>query len=183
VSACVIEGCARPTKTRGWCGAHYEKWRTTGDPTSGRVYASVLRPRTTMGRFWSKVRADHTTGCWNWTGSTQASGHGRLTVEGKQHAAYRFLYEQLVAPIPAGLELDHLCNNPRCVNPDHLEPVTPDENKRRFRSIQAAEMGARTTCIRGHERAIYERTRDGGSNYCIECAREIAAAKRREVSA
>ncbi|WP_369010576.1 HNH endonuclease signature motif containing protein, partial [Bacillus cereus] len=45
--------------------------------------------------------------------------------------AHRYVYENLSGPIPEGMELDHLCRNPPCVNPDHLDPVTHEENMRR----------------------------------------------------
>jgi hypothetical protein len=69
-------------------------------------------------------------GCWVWGGPTtsgySAVGVGRTTVGG-----HRLAYTELVGPIPAGHEIDHLCRNRRCVNPAHLEPVTKSENKRR----------------------------------------------------
>lgn len=58
-------------------------------------------------------------------------GYGVVYNGGKVYRAHRFVYEGLVGDIPAGLALDHLCKIPRCVNPDHLEPVTYAENMRR----------------------------------------------------
>lgn len=86
------------------------------------------RPKTPEQRFWPKV--DKTSTCWLWTGAlTLASnkhvgGYGRFRVGAQMRRAHRYAYELLVGPIPAGLDLDHLCNNRRCVNPAHLEPVT-----------------------------------------------------------
>lgn len=62
--------------------------------------------------------------CWLWTGTIRPDGYGQVTVGRKQQRAHRLVYELLVGPIPEGLTLDHLCRNPPCVNPDHLEPVT-----------------------------------------------------------
>lgn len=70
------------------------------------------------------------TGCWVWQRST-SRGYGYVTRGGRCVPAHRWYYEHLVGPIPEGLELDHLCRNPPCVNPDHLEPVTHAENMRR----------------------------------------------------
>lgn len=74
---------------------------------------------------------DTNTGCWNWTRSLMPTGYGHLTINNEQVLAHRFLYESMCGPIPKGLDLDHLCENPRCVNPTHLEPVTHAENCRR----------------------------------------------------
>lgn len=65
--------------------------------------------------------------CWLWQRAIDRDGYGR------RHAkpAHRYIYERERGPIPDGLQLDHLCRTPRCVNPDHLEPVTAAENRRR----------------------------------------------------
>lgn len=69
-------------------------------------------------------------GCWEWRASRRGYGYGEILIgPGKKKApAHRVMYEYFVGPIPEGLELDHLCENPRCVRPDHLEPVTHSEN-------------------------------------------------------
>jgi hypothetical protein len=84
-------------------------------------------------RVLRMIAIDIQTGCWNWTGNTnKVTGYGYVYVgPGKQGIAHRAAYRELVGPIPAGLVLDHLCRNKRCVNPKHLEPVTQGENVRR----------------------------------------------------
>ena len=88
-----------------------------------------------MTRFWSKVRK--TSGCWLWTGATNADGYGTFHVDrfnGRQRVAYahRIAYSLLRGPVPDGLELDHaVCGTRRCVNPDHLDPVTHAVNMQR----------------------------------------------------
>lgn len=75
-------------------------------------------------------------GCWLWTGTTSGSNvrYGYFSpAKGSKGPAHRWLYEATVGLIPDGLELDHLCRMPLCVNPDHLEPVTHAENRRRSR--------------------------------------------------
>jgi hypothetical protein len=103
-------------------------------------------------RFWRLV--DKTDTCWNFTGST-ARGYGQFSVQvapgkWKSRRAHRVAYELLVGPIPEGLQLDHLCRNRRCVNPDHLEPVTNRVNTLRGVTIVAAHAG-KTHCDNGHE--------------------------------
>jgi hypothetical protein len=96
-------------------------------------------------------------GCWIWTGAHTPRGYGQWSEGGRKVYAYRFAYEQLIGPIPAGLQIDHLCRNPACVNPDHLEPVTSAENLRRsphstlLAARNAARGAAKTHCVNGHE--------------------------------
>lgn len=75
------------------------------------------------------------TRCWEWCGELSSNGYGRVWLAGKRVAAHRAYYEQEIGPIPAGLQMDHLCRNKRCVNPAHLEPVTNRENQRRARAF------------------------------------------------
>lgn len=74
-------------------------------------------------------------GCWTWTGSTHPLGYGycSIRIEGEVHTvrAHRLAWMLAVGPIPDGLSVDHLCENKICCNPDHLEPVTHQENVRR----------------------------------------------------
>jgi hypothetical protein len=82
-------------------------------------------------RITDKVEIDVASGCWIFTGNRNGGGYGLISVNGKGRAAHRVAYEQIIGEVPDGLELDHLCNRPACCNPDHLEPVTHQENVRR----------------------------------------------------
>lgn len=117
-------------------------------------------------------------GCWEWTGSCTANGYGQIS-SGPRHDRKRLLTHRVSwwihrGPIPGGLELDHLCRNRRCANPDHLEPVTHRENALRgiAGAVNAARHRAVTHCPRGHE---YDETntytRPNGSRQCRACAR------------
>lgn len=107
-------------------------------------------------RFWSKV--DATGPCWEWTASIgKTGGYGKYTIpfrdgsgKSKHVYAHRYAYEILVGPVPDGMDLDHLCRIRKCVNPDHLEPVSRRENLRRGIGLVAANMG-KTHCDHGHE--------------------------------
>lgn len=74
---------------------------------------------------------DSTTGCWNWLLSKTTAGYGIERIKNKFVMAHRRYYEEQYGAIPYGLQLDHLCRNRGCVNPEHLEPVTNAVNTRR----------------------------------------------------
>jgi hypothetical protein len=106
---------------------------------------------------------DLDTGCWVWQRAKTTAGYGTLTLDGKSAYAHRVFYEGYVADIPQGYVLDHLCRNPACCNPHHLEPVTHAENMRRTR---------RPTCKRGHPLTgtnVY--LAPDGERQCRECNR------------
>lgn len=107
-------------------------------------------------RFWEKVDQQGPDECWPWIAILDRRGYGRfhLMVDGKRRTthAHRVAYQLLIGPIPEGLTLDHLCRNPRCVNPAHLQPVTHRENCRRgiAGQVNATRLRAKTHCANGH---------------------------------
>jgi hypothetical protein len=94
-------------------------------------------------------KVDPKTGCWEWQRSKSEYGYGRKPHRGRNVMAHRFFYELLVGPVPQGLELDHLCRNPACCNPRHLEPVTHRENILRG-NTEPARNAVKTHCPQGH---------------------------------
>jgi HNH endonuclease len=123
-------------------------------------------------RFWVKTRVEDTgyeTPCLTWIAYKTAAGYGRISWQGKNCLAHRVAYEVLVAPIPEGLTVDHLCRNRACVNVDHLEPVTQGENVRRGTNPFAIN-AAKTHCKRGHEfTEANTRVSKAGNRNCITC--------------
>lgn len=77
-------------------------------------------------RFLAKVEKTPT--CWLWTGTKNPNGYGRFSHNGRTVQAHRFSYEMHIDTIPPGMQLDHLCRVRHCVRPNHLEPVTQQEN-------------------------------------------------------
>lgn len=92
--------------------------------------------RTPDERFWQKVDGGEVDKCWLWTAARDKNGYGWFSHEqGRQMRAHTWIYERLRAEIPVGLQIDHLCYQPSCVNPWHMEPVTTQENLRRRRRV------------------------------------------------
>lgn len=125
-----------------------------------------------MARVEMQMRPD---GCWIFTGG-KARGYGRIVVGSvangtrRTRYAHAIVYEKLKGEIPEGLELDHLCKTPACVNPDHLDLVTHAENVRRGDS-PPAQNARRDKCAYGHE---YEMA-PWGRRTCRICDRRRAA--------
>jgi hypothetical protein len=96
--------------------------------------------------------------CWDWIGTKNETGYGKIVVGWKENNqpvhrfAHRVSYELFVGLIPTGLEIDHLCRNHGCVNPNHLEAVTHKENVRRgiLPEMMRKKMNEMTHCKRGH---------------------------------
>lgn len=166
---CSVDGCERTHHSYGMCAAHAQRARE-GRPLGGPI--KVTRPA------FEDRYVVVSSGCWEWQGWLNESGYGWH----RKQYAHRFSYERHIGPIPDGLVLDHLCRNPRCVNPEHLEPVTNRVNT--LRGVAPAANAVRTNrCKRGHE-FTPENTRfhTVGKGYtareCRTCKRE-ADRKRR----
>lgn len=120
------------------------------------------------------IEYDTNGGCWLWSGQLNVGGYGVVSTLGHRSMAHRVSFERSRGPIPAGLELDHLCRVRCCVNPAHLEPVTTKENVLRGNGPSALN-AQKTHCYQGH--------RLSGSNlkikylkgtprrHCMECNR------------
>lgn len=128
-------------------------------------------------RFWSKV--DTTGDCWLWRGSRNTKGYGSFRVGNKTLTVHRIAYELLIGPIPDGLTLDHLCRNPVCVNPNHLEPLTGRENTLRGDNPPARN-ARKTHCPQGHPYDLLNTYIFGhGYRDCRACRKERGRRRRR----
>ena len=111
--------------------------------------------------------------CWLWDGPVNAYGYGWGNAgRDRSRLVHRLVYEELVGPIPEGMELDHLCRTRNCYNPAHLEPVTHAENMRRNRvTQQQPPPGPRTPthCPKGHDMSDAYVRPDGKGRQCRVC--------------
>lgn len=125
-------------------------------------------PRGTVPERFERF-VDRTADCWLWTGARTPLGYGMFTVSVDSRVfAHRLAYELFVGPIPDGLVIDHLCENPSCVNPAHLEPVTQGVNVIRSPVSASGRNIRKTVCPKGHP---YDRVNVDGSRRCSICTR------------
>lgn len=129
-------------------------------------------------RFWSKV--DKTGTCWLWIGAPRTGRYGQIHWDGKPRLAHRLVWMERNGDIPDGHEIHHTCYVTKCVNPDHLELVTPKQN------MADARWALTEVCPQGHR---YEGTnlylRPDGGRGCRRCRADNTAQirKHRRVAA
>lgn len=128
-----------------------------GDTLKVRLFRRVALP-------------DHPDACWPWLGALSA-GYGSLRVYGRHFHAHRLAYVIFNGPIPPGLVIDHVCRNPACVNPTHLEAVPHRENV--LRGTAGDWQRRKTHCPQGHEYTpenMYSRPKGHGrERQCVTC--------------
>ena len=149
-----------------------------------KLTAQILRD--SEHKFWkSVVRTPNK--CWKWPRSLDKDGYGSFKNNNKISRAHRFSYELFYGKIPSTLVIDHLCRNKNCVNPDHLDLVTPRENILRGNTGHHTNQlrgkdhphGKKTHCSNGHEynkKNTYLRPK-GGRN-CRVCHKEVERVRR-----
>ena len=104
--------------------------------------------------------------CWIWT-SAISHGYGNFKLKNKSRIAHRVSFELFIGDIPNGKQLDHLCRNKLCVNPEHIEPVTCKENINRGNS--GINNSIKICCPKGHS---YSGKDSRGYRVCKTCIEE-----------
>lgn len=119
--------------------------------------------RAVLASFFGRVNA-HPDACWMWIGCVNPKGYGMF----RSNGAHRFAYEWFIGPIPQGHEIHHACGATDCVNPAHLESLSPKEHRQR-----GSYWWVRNECIRGHKLTndnVYRcKTRGVESRTCLRC--------------
>lgn len=177
-----------------WCGVQFIVLGSRVKRGGGRfcsyhcsnTYLNKQRFSDYMSRFWVKVdkngpipvKRPDLGRCWLWHRPSSSGGYGSFKVDGKSVLPHRVAYEAFRSPIPIGLTIDHLCFNPLCVNPSHLEPVTMRENILRGNGRAAINL-RKTHCIRGHIFDAANTRITGGHRGCKMCASEIDRARKK----
>lgn len=127
-------------------------------------------------RFWDKVTPEPNSGCWLWTAYCKPNGYAQFGFErGNVQYGHRVAYKTLVGNIPKGMCIDHICRVRSCVNPMHMEVVTPQENIIRgdLPELTVKRHAAITHCPHGHPYAgdnLY--VTKTGHRHCRECVRQ-----------
>lgn len=172
MTGCVVDNCGRAVVARGMCNMHYRRWWRS-QPRKPRPSA--------LERFMEKI--DRSGDCWVWLAKSGEDGYGRFYCGGgrlnaRYTLAHRFSYEAFVGPIPDGLEIDHLCRNRACVNPEHLEAVTHSVNV--WRGDAPLRNRLKTHCPNGHpydeQNTLLEQ--QGRARRCRICRRKRVQARR-----
>lgn len=124
---CSIPNCERKHKGRGWCESHLLKYRRYGSPlgTSSLRGQPGESPTTRLNRIGWIVQEN---GCWEWKGARGEAGHGQIRIGNRSRQAHRVMFEILHGEIPEGENILHRCDNPPCINPDHLFSGTQKQN-------------------------------------------------------
>ena len=128
-------------------------------------------------RFWAKVvisaiNTYNGTQCWEWASAVTVNGYGMFWFNRAPEYAHRLSYENKHEKIPKGLVINHLCRNRKCVNPDHLEAVTQQENCRKGLTgfLPGLMQRLKTHCPKGHEyNEENTRIKNDGSRSCRAC--------------
>jgi hypothetical protein len=123
-----------------------------------------------MALIMDRVEPEPNTGCWLWLRYQNRQGYGVVSINNRATRAHRVVYEVVHGTIPNGLVIDHICNTPSCVNPDHLRAITSVANTLRGTSKHAINK-RKTVCREGHPLVSANNPRRPAERTCHICRR------------
>lgn len=170
---CIVNGCKNKHRAKGYCQKHYMRLYHTGD-----VDTPYKKFRGTALQRFIFLHIKKENGCWEWRGVLDKRGYGRLVDDnGWADMAHRWSYKHFVGEIPKGLVINHLCHNPKCVNPKHLEVTTHYDNIVNKGITNASYLNAKKThCKNGHEftedNIYWSKNKYNGTRICKKCHKE-----------
>jgi hypothetical protein len=153
---CCIEGCVRSASSLGMCTLHYHRARN-GKPMDAPI-REVIRHLSDADRLKAKTRVNPETGCWEWQASRTPLGYGQVRFRGTRELAHRAAWEVFKGPIPPddsryGTKgVLHRCDNPCCINPEHLFLGGQQDNC--IDSVSKGRWGKRRVQGEAHGRAL-----------------------------
>lgn len=165
----MVQDCAGDGRlVKGLCIKHYQRLSSRG---------TTADPKDIESRFWDKCEIQDNN-CWEWKGYINPGGYGNFGSEtGKVMLTHRWTYSRFVGDLLEGMEIDHLCRNTKCCNPEHLEQVSRNVNMERTVGLRFNNYakGDRQFCSKGHEMTEENRYKRKGrinSYICRTCAQE-----------
>lgn len=150
---CCVEDCLSIIKAKGLCQAHYVRMLRGQD-----LSKPLTRAGTDEERFKAKTKLNPDTGCWEWTASKNTNGYGQFSYQGTPEQAHRVAWLLFRGAIPADdsaygtLNVLHKCDNPVCVNPEHL--FLGDQSANIFDAVSKDRWGKRGLTGEAHGRAM-----------------------------
>ena len=177
---CSIENCQEKHEARGWCKKHYLRWYKHGDPT----FFTGKRSLCLEEAFQNKTERQGD--CLIWTGHKNTAGYGQMVSKRKSILAHRYSWERVNGKIPDGMEIDHKCWNPSCVNIEHLRLATSSQNGAYRRSAKKIASSGYRNVNRHKDKWVVVVKKHGKSHFFgtyedVEEAAVVAEAARQEL--
>lgn len=153
---CCVENCPNPIRARGLCVVHYHRM-ISGRSLEGPI-RKVVRSGSDEDRLKSKTALNPITQCWEWTASLTAAGYGQMRFRGTRELSHRVSWVLFRGEIPkdsnvyATKHVLHTCDNPKCVNPDHL--YLGDQQRNALDSVERGRWGQRGCKGEAHGKAV-----------------------------